>query len=349
MNILLLRVGRLGDMVMVAPAIRYLLDTHPKAQFTLITSADGARLYRNFDPRLNEMWVFRKSNPGRRLSRLELARWLKTRSFDRKYCLETDERHHRILAAVPGETIVMTAPTTASFGHYSLDCLQLVGHPNPPAYRPVLPLFPVTMEGERKASELLTRLGINAEDIVVGLNPTFSAARRLFRRKAKASKRWPAASWAQLADGLTEWGEQAGVRVKTLIDVLPQETGIAREIATLSRRGILISRDSPDMARYKALLQRMNLFIAPDTGTMHLAATMGTPLVALYSTSNPEITGPLPLYKERFAIVRATDEYPTLHRIPVDRVLKSAGALLNAYRSDKPRATTTRKELPLTQ
>ena len=41
------------------------------------------------------------------------------------------------------------------------------------------------------------------------------------------------------------------------------------------------------------MLSRLSLFITPDTGPMHLAAALGTPLVALFGPSSPERWGPL--------------------------------------------------------
>lgn len=41
-----------------------------------------------------------------------------------------------------------------------------------------------------------------------------------------------------------------------------------------------------------AVLSRARVAIAPDTGPLHIAAAIGTPVIGLYATSNPERTGP---------------------------------------------------------
>ena len=41
-----------------------------------------------------------------------------------------------------------------------------------------------------------------------------------------------------------------------------------------------------------AILQSAKVAIAPDTGPAHLANAVGTPVIGLYATSNPERTGP---------------------------------------------------------
>ena len=62
----------------------------------------------------------------------------------------------------------------------------------------------------------------------------------------------------------------------------------------------------PDFERYKAILQRMNLLISPDTGPMHVAAAVGTKVVGLFSGKSPEDCGPF-VPPEQYFILRAED------------------------------------------
>jgi ADP-heptose:LPS heptosyltransferase len=41
-----------------------------------------------------------------------------------------------------------------------------------------------------------------------------------------------------------------------------------------------------------ALLQKSDLFLGHDTGMMHLATAVGTPVVAVFGPSDPQIYGP---------------------------------------------------------
>ena len=41
-----------------------------------------------------------------------------------------------------------------------------------------------------------------------------------------------------------------------------------------------------------ALLERCQLLVTNDTGTMHIATAVGTPVVALFGSTDPSITGP---------------------------------------------------------
>jgi ADP-heptose:LPS heptosyltransferase len=42
-----------------------------------------------------------------------------------------------------------------------------------------------------------------------------------------------------------------------------------------------------------AVLERLNVFVTGDTGPMHLAAAVGTPVVAIFGPSDPARYGPL--------------------------------------------------------
>ncbi len=47
-----------------------------------------------------------------------------------------------------------------------------------------------------------------------------------------------------------------------------------------------------DLKQLLAILKIAAIAIAPDTGPAHLANAVGTPVIGLYATSNPDRTGP---------------------------------------------------------
>ncbi len=46
------------------------------------------------------------------------------------------------------------------------------------------------------------------------------------------------------------------------------------------------------LPQLSALLGKIDLLIAPDTGCVHIARALGTPVVGLYAVANPSLTGP---------------------------------------------------------
>lgn len=101
-----------------------------------------------------------------------------------------------------------------------------------------------------------------------------------------ASKLWPAASWARLATWLTERGFQVAV-TGSRAD-LPLVAEIIEKIPTQFIN--LAGRTS--LAELAAILRRARLAVTTDTGAMHLAAALKTPVVALFGPTAPWRTGP---------------------------------------------------------
>ena len=51
------------------------------------------------------------------------------------------------------------------------------------------------------------------------------------------------------------------------------------------------SRDGQRVKQFAAIAKRAALFVGSDSGAMHIAAAMGTPIVALFGPSNPQRVG----------------------------------------------------------
>ncbi len=100
------------------------------------------------------------------------------------------------------------------------------------------------------------------------------------------AKRWPAAKYAEFAERMT--GE--GLAVATFGSLRDRETGDA--IAALAPAvknlcGETRLEDAID------LLAAARLAVSNDSGLMHVAAAVGTPLVAVYGSTSPDNTPPL--------------------------------------------------------
>jgi heptosyltransferase-2 len=119
-------------------------------------------------------------------------------------------------------------------------------------------------------------------------SPARRAGARLVAFEAAAAygpaKRWPAASFSTLARALREDG--VDVVVVGTEDTRPVEDEIAALVPVVRAAG------RTDLVRLAALLARADAVVANDTGPMHLAAAVGTPVVALFGATDPEISGP---------------------------------------------------------
>jgi lipopolysaccharide heptosyltransferase I len=68
-----------------------------------------------------------------------------------------------------------------------------------------------------------------------------------------------------------------------------------------------------------ALIQEASLVVANDSGPIHIAAAVGTPVLGLYGPTPPALYGPYPLNKSTHQTIHSADG--TMASIPVDQVL----------------------------
>jgi heptosyltransferase-1 len=102
---------------------------------------------------------------------------------------------------------------------------------------------------------------------------------------AQARKQWPLANWQALAAELS--GRYA--------PVLPWGDVQERERAERIAQGVANARvpDLRPLDEVAGLIAGASLVVGVDTGLLHLAAALGVPLVAIFTGSEPALTGPV--------------------------------------------------------
>ena len=112
----------------------------------------------------------------------------------------------------------------------------------------------------------------------------------LLHATAQRGKQWPEANWIALGQSL---GQALG---KTGIDlVLPWGTPVERARSERIAAALPHAR-VPERAPLDAvarLIAGAQFVVGVDTGLLHLAAALGVPLVAIFSGSKPNLTGPV--------------------------------------------------------
>ncbi|HQM34101.1 MAG TPA: glycosyltransferase family 9 protein [Candidatus Hydrogenedentes bacterium] len=113
---------------------------------------------------------------------------------------------------------------------------------------------------------------------------TFEAGKRLVAVHApidRREKRWPLDYFAEVCDLLIADG-----RFEVMLTWGPGQQHIAQTVFARCRRGPVIAPETPDLKHYAGLVGRANLYVGGDTGPMHIAAAMGTPVVAIFTGTN---------------------------------------------------------------
>lgn len=137
--------------------------------------------------------------------------------------------------------------------------------------------IPVSAEDRARVDLLLANNGIGPEDAIVAINPVAQWPTKL----------WPEAHFAALADRIIH-----RYNVPVVFTGGPDDTQtVARIRKAMQRPGLDLSGKT-SLRQLAALYQRSRLVVSTDTGPMHLAAAMGTPVVALFGPTAPWRTGP---------------------------------------------------------
>jgi ADP-heptose:LPS heptosyltransferase len=295
-RILLLRLERIGDLLMALRGIDAVRTRAPEAKIHLVVgswNAPLAQLLPGIDSyeTLDVPWLARHAAG---LSHADLVRraWAwRAEHFDLAINFEPDIRSNLLLAAsgAPrrvgfssgggGPLLTRSLPFDPGV-HTAANALRLVDAALPPsgvsarvdAGRLSIP--------EETRQEALRLLGAPGAALLVGIH--VSGGREV--------KQWHVDRFADVATHLAR-GLGATVVLtgaledKALVDRLASL--LPADVRTLDVAGAV---GLPILA---ALLERLNLFVTGDTGPMHLAAAVGTPIVALFGPSDPARYGPL--------------------------------------------------------
>jgi heptosyltransferase-1 len=125
----------------------------------------------------------------------------------------------------------------------------------------------------------------------------------LFHATARLEKEWPVEFWISLGQALAAHGYPL---------VLPWGTAAERQrserIAAVVPSARIPERQRlDDMAR---LIAGAAFAVGVDTGLLHLAAALNVPLVAIFTGTSSELTGPIG--QAPMAVVGGRDETPTV-------------------------------------
>ena len=102
-------------------------------------------------------------------------------------------------------------------------------------------------------------------------------------------KRWPAEGFAALARRLLD----SGWRVVLIGDAGDRDSSAQVRALLGDPERVLDLTGTTTWGQLGAMIERCGLFVGNDSGPLHLATAVGTPVVGLYGPTTPAIDGPL--------------------------------------------------------
>ena len=297
-RILCVRLDTLGDVLMTTPAIRGLRQSLPDSHVTLWTSPAGAEAGR-LVPEIDAVRVYEppwmKATPARSDAAYEFQEldWLRSHNFDAAVIFTVYSQNPLpaaflcYLAGIPRrlahcrenpyQLLTDWAPELEPHTiqrhevQRQLDLVEAIGCRTSDTRLSMA----VARQPRRQVMELLEQNGIDLDRPCMVVHPGASAA----------SRRYPPVAYAEVVRRLVhEHGLQViftgGTHEQPLVDDIRQAAGVS----VPSLVGQL------SLAELAALLQSVDLLLSNNTGPVHVAAAVGTPVVDLYALTNPQHT-----------------------------------------------------------
>lgn len=305
-KILVIRVGRAGDMVMITPALLALLDNYPDHELHILTSQDGKRVLFGFDSRVTKIYMYEKSRLLNTVSRLKQIKEIQQEGYDYIFNFELKSSYKKIYRKL--EVNIFELDETERQLNYAKRCLNVIQksiHNEMPSYWDWLP---VTKNGVDAARAQLSSAGVNDTDFVIGMHPSFSGLKKgiIAAKNKEYLREWPPEHFASLAKLIYRYASDNDINMKIIMDLLPEERTLGESIVKMSGGVISLFTDAPNFERYKATIKRMNLLITPNTGPMHIAAAVKTNIVALFVDWDPADCGPY-MENKYYEVLRAEE------------------------------------------
>ncbi len=297
------RVGRIlaisstgiGDTLFSTPAIRALREAYPRAHIAAMFRARYLDLFRN-NPHVDAVIPYH--GKYRRLP--ATVRALRRGRFDVAAVLHGNDPDIIPLAYLSGARFVVRIPNDSTRFRFLLSnagmtpehnvipgqhglqmrlrIAGLVGAPSEDR-RMVLAVDP---EAARAVAAYLEGQGVRPGDPLVGIQVGAS----------NVSRMWFGDQFAALGRRLLA----SDPALRIALTGSPAEREYCRMVADVMGAGdrVVVAAGDLTLPQAAALVDRLAVLVAADTGTLHMAVAMGRPAVALYAMADSRVTGPDP-------------------------------------------------------
>ncbi len=305
-RILAIKLADLGDLLTVTPALQALHAANPSTQIDLLVPPASARLLMGA-PYINDIISFDKFpfdnlrgifDPGKVISTLRFLLRLRLSKYDalaifHHFTLRWGSVKFAALALASGagaragldngrgRFLTLRVPDrgfgTMHEAEYWLHVAALLGADTRGEWQTHIPL---TEANRSFAANLINNVGTNHATTLVALHPGAGAYSK--------ARIWPVERFADVAQNIIE-----RYHASIIIVGGPDEVDAAASLERLVNSPAVHNlAGKTTVHETAALIERCSLFIGNDSGPMHIAAAVGTPVVAVFGPSNKDAWGP---------------------------------------------------------
>jgi len=348
-RLLVIRLDRIGDVVLSTPVLEALRSAFPHLYLAMMVRPACEELVKG-NPNVNEVPLYDKDGAHHNLLQtIRFAWWLRRYRFDTALVLHPTNRSHWIpwLAGIPVRIgynrksawlLTHRLPHRKQEGarhetEYTLELLAPFGIvPQSP-----VPYVPIQPSAAQRVEAILKEWLIQPTDRLVAIHPSASCR----------SKRWMPERFAQVADRLIV---EQGVRMCLVAGGGDDARATAEVLQCMQRKEAVLNLGGQlSIGELAPLFHRCALLISNDSGPVHIAAAVGTPVVAIFGRNQPGLSAPRwgPLGRGHIVLQKdvgcvtclahACDiEFLCLTSLSIEDVYRAAVSVLKQAASDQP-------------
>jgi len=283
-RILIINLGGIGDTLLSTPALRALRKRYPDVQISLLIIPRVFKLAKDlsfidevfifytdyrigyFFKNLNTLLFLRKKH-------FDLAinmRTLVTKSGALKIRLLLDIINPKIKAGRDtqgrGSFFDIKIPETVKADKYEMDYdIEIVEALGARVLDKAID-FEIKESNFKKINQILETEGIAESDVLIGIYPG-----------GKKSHRWQIENFSKVIDEI-----ELKIPSKFIITGSNDESSLAKKLVQINNTNVINLVGKLSLKELGAVIKVCELYIANDSGPMHIAAILGTPLIAIF-------------------------------------------------------------------
>jgi len=275
LNILIFSFSHIGDAVLSTAVIEPLQEHFPDSRVSILVGPKAQEIFRG-DDRISEIIIY--DNRGLHAGfngKLRLIKELRARRFDLVVDLR-DSLWSRFIGGtrwgVPSSRRLKTRYRKLHAVDRYLDILGA----RDVKFRDAAPGIRVLDFERQAASNFLSRKGVADYDMLIGIHLGGGWPYKL----------WPVERFAALGDLVSR-----NYGAKVLVFAGPDEESLQRDMFESMEFLPILVKDV-GLRELAALINQCRLYIGNDTGPMHMAAAVGTRVIAIFGPTDADRTGP---------------------------------------------------------
>ena len=304
-SILVIKLRHIGDVLLTTPAFRALRVAYPGAKIYAVVNSGTADML-TLNPNIDEVIPLKKGQGM--LRELEFIKRVRALKPDLAINMTEGDRG-AIMALLSGARYrIGVDPEGEGFFGKKFLYSHTVGYPRMRTHRVFMDLgllAPLGIKADKPRLELyfspddamaveslLKTNGITDGDRIAVVHPT---------------SRWLFKCWRdEAAAGVIDYLEGRGIKVILTSGPEKKELDKIASIISLTKNKPVDLSGRLTLKQLAALIKRSLLYFGVDTAPMHMAAAVGTPVVALFGPSDSKVWGP---FSDKSKVIALEDRF----------------------------------------